>query len=129
MIEFRKDDGAPVSVTIEGISKSSFSYLIPPRSSQKFVTAGGAPGATTGSVRIIPVAGQTAPVSQVIFVYKPREVTVSLAGVSTLGATSFRTSSGIQAFRILFRAFCAYRLRAPFQLWGCAFTTTNSPIF
>ena len=97
-IEFRKDDGAPVSVTIEGVSKSSFPYLIPPRSSQKFVTAGGAPGATTGSVRIIPVAGQTAPVSQVIFVYKPREVTVSLAGVSTLGATSFRTyveSSGI----------------------------------
>src|SRR5207244_7447541 len=77
---------------------SSFPYLIPPRGSQKFVTAGGAPGATTGSVRIIPVAGQTAPVSQVIFVYKPREVTVSLAGVSTLGATSFRTyveSSGI----------------------------------
>ena len=97
MIEFRDAEGALVNVTIGGVTHSSFQYSIPPRSSQRFATAGALGAAMTGSVRVIP-SSATAPVSQVIFAYKPGGATVSHAGVPTMTSTAFRTyveSAGI----------------------------------
>jgi hypothetical protein len=96
-IEFRDGNGLLTNVGVAGQTQSSFLYSIPPRTSQRFATSGSPSAAVTGSVRVIP-AGGAAPVSQVIFAYKPGQVTVSYAGVPSMSSTALRSyveSSGI----------------------------------
>ena len=50
--------GAPATVTVDGVAATSFAYSIPARSSRRFPTSGTPTSTTSGSVRIVPAAGQ-----------------------------------------------------------------------
>jgi sugar lactone lactonase YvrE len=90
-VEFRDDNGALTKVAIGGQSNSTFAYAVPPRSSQKLATDGGGSTSASGSVRVIPADGGTAPVPLVIFSYQPGgTVTVTQAGVPSTSGTAFR---------------------------------------
>lgn len=89
--------GAPASVNVNGQTASSFPYSIPGNSAQKFRTLGTG-NLITGSVRVVPSGGGSAPVPLAVFSYKPGNVTESEAGVPANVATAFRMyaeSSGI----------------------------------
>jgi sugar lactone lactonase YvrE len=97
-IQFTNDTGAPTDVTIGGETKSSFTYSIPGRTSQKLATVGSAQVTTSGAVRMVPSGNSAAPTALVVFSYKPLGVVVSETGVPSLGGAAFRMyaeSSGI----------------------------------
>jgi len=97
-VEFRAEDGSLATVVINGESKSSFAYAVPPHSSQKLVPDGSAAAPTTGSVRIMPSDGGVAPVPLVNFSYQSGGVVVTQAGVPSSTGTAFRVyveSSGV----------------------------------
>ena len=81
--------GAPMAMTANGQTASSFSYSIPRQSSFKLVTAGIASATVAGSVHVTP-ANSAAPSSLVIFSYKPAGITVTEAGVPGIQAAAFR---------------------------------------
>jgi sugar lactone lactonase YvrE len=90
-VEFHDDNGALTSVAIGGQTNQTFSYAVPPGSSQKLATDGAGATSTSGSVRIIPTDGGAAPVPLVVFSYKPgRTITVTQAGVPSTSGTAFR---------------------------------------
>ena len=83
--------GAPATVTIDGVAASSFAYSIPGRSSRRFVPSGASMVTTSGSVRIVPDPGNSAPSGLGVFSFKPNMFTVAEAGVPLLEpATSVR---------------------------------------
>ncbi len=83
--------GAPATVTIDGVSASSFTYSIPGRSARRFVPSGASMVTTSGSVRIVPDPGNSAPSGLGVFSFKPNLFTVAEAGVPLLEpATSVR---------------------------------------
>ena len=89
-LEFRGSNGEPSDVTIAGQTGSIFAYSIPPRSSRRLATAGTAPTAATGSIRVLPSGGGTSPTALAVFSYKPAGITLSEAGVAATAGTAFR---------------------------------------
>ena len=76
---------APVVLTLEDDSAgSTFDYSIPPRSSQRFITANPPGGLAVGSVRATPHSGNAAPSGLVFFSFASDGKTVSEAGVPAL---------------------------------------------
>src|SRR5207245_234862 len=74
--------GQPINVTIGGATNTIFSYSIPGRSSQKFVTSGSGSALRSGSVHITPATGQVTPSVLTIFSFKTADsVTVAQAAV------------------------------------------------
>ena len=72
----------PVSMTIDGLTASTFSYTIPGRSSQRLQTAGTDSSVQAGSVRVTPSTNAQAPSGLAVFSLKSGGVTVAEAGVS-----------------------------------------------
>jgi len=89
-VQFTNPDGAAANVTIEGQTDSTFAYTVAGRSSQKLRTAGATSTTTSGSVRVVPNGGGSAPTPLVLFSYKPAMITVSEAGVPVTSGTAFR---------------------------------------
>ncbi len=89
-LEFKDGNGDPSNVTIAGQTGSIFAYSIPPRSSRRLATDGSPVVAATGSVRVLPTGGGTAPTALVVFPYKPAGVTLSEPGVAATDGTAFR---------------------------------------
>ena len=76
---------APVSLTLDGETGSSFDYSIPPNSAQRFTTSN--PGAlSVGSVRVAPSEGTITPSGLVIFSLIQDGKTVSEAPVAAMPA-------------------------------------------
>lgn len=88
-VQFLGPSGSPIEVSIGGQTGSSFSYSIPRRSSQKFVTSGSGAAIQSGSLRIIPASGRT-PTASVIFSLKTGRITVSEAGLAASKSPTFR---------------------------------------
>ena len=84
-VEFVNSDGALASRVPYSVARSS---------SQRLVTSGTAPLTSTGSVRIVPDAGN-APVSFDIFSFKQGGITLSSAGVTAVNGNAFRMYSEI----------------------------------
>jgi hypothetical protein len=82
--------GQPLTLTVDGVVANTFNYNIAPRSSKRLRTAG-AGALQTGSVRLVPGAGQRTPDGVIIFTYRKAGITVSEAGVPALiSGTTFR---------------------------------------
>ena len=79
---------SPVEVTIDGVTASSFSYTIPPRSSRRLGTAGASSAVSVGSVRVTPAVNQITPTGLGVFSFKSGGITVAQAGVPALSAGS-----------------------------------------
>jgi hypothetical protein len=90
IVQFTNPDGTPANVTIEGQTNSTFAYTVPRRSSQKLRTAATRSTTMSGSVRVVPNGGGSAPTPLVLFSYKPAMITVSEAGVPVTSGTAFR---------------------------------------
>ena len=79
---------SPVEVTIDGVTASSFSYTIAPRSSRRLGTAGASSVISVGSVRVTPTVNQITPTGVGVFSFKSGGITVAQAGVPALPAGS-----------------------------------------
>jgi len=79
--------GAPLTLTVESTTAASFTYSIPARSSRRLATAGTG-GILTGSVQLVPAAGQRAPVGLIVFSLRSDGITISEAGVPTVAVNS-----------------------------------------
>ncbi len=80
--------GAATTMTANGTTASTFTYVIPARSSFKLESAGTDPGVKAGSVKVTPAGGSVAPSGLVVFSYRSNGVTVSEAGVAALPPAS-----------------------------------------
>lgn len=89
-VEFADATGAAVNVKVGTDTGNRFAYSVPRRSSRKFVTSGLSSTTASGSVRIIPTAGESTPIPQVLFSFKPASVTVSEAAAMGNTGTAFR---------------------------------------
>ena len=69
--------GAATNVSINGQTGTSFPYAIPARSSRRLGTSGEGSTTKTGSVRVVPSSGSSAPSVSNVFSYKPGAVTLS----------------------------------------------------
>jgi hypothetical protein len=87
-IEFRDASGAPSTITIDGVSVSSANYNLAPNGAAKLLVTG--TNLVSGSVRISPANGGTAPTPLVLFSYKPAGITVSEATVPVTMGSAFR---------------------------------------
>src|SRR5262249_36386080 len=83
----------PQSVTIAGQTSSTFTYVIPGRSSRRFVTSGQTDATAVGSVRVVPAANSGTPSGVSVFSVKSGATTVSEAGVP-----SVRTGSAFRMY-------------------------------
>ena len=72
----------PVSMPIDGVTASTFSYTIPGRSSQRLQTAGTGSSIQAGSVRVTPSTNAQVPSGLAVFSLKSGGVTVAEAGVA-----------------------------------------------
>ncbi len=89
-IQFVSTTGSPIAVTVGTQTNSVFNYSIPPRSSQKFQTAGAAVP-STGSVRVTPGSGTATPSALTVFSYRNNNVTITEASVpANPTGTAFR---------------------------------------
>jgi hypothetical protein len=99
-VEFFSEGGpgseaAPVNVTVDGVTNSTFSYTLPPRSARKLQTSGEGVTTQSGTIRVTPTAGPfrplVTPVGVGVFSYRRGSTTVSNAGVPAVTAsTAFR---------------------------------------
>jgi hypothetical protein len=89
-IVFHDDFGNVVTLTANSTTAASFSYSIPPHSSFKLQTAGGA-NLQSGSVTVTPNAGNNTPVSLSVFSESNGAVTFTQAGVPSNLGIDFRT--------------------------------------
>jgi hypothetical protein len=80
---------APLTVTANNQTASTFNYTIPRQGSFKLVTSGTPAGTQSGSVRVTPTTGGS-PSSLVVFSFKLNGVTVSEAGAPGIQSTAFR---------------------------------------
>jgi sugar lactone lactonase YvrE len=87
-LEFRDQAGSPAVVTIGGLTNDSFTYSLPPRGGQRFVTADVGATTATGSVRLLRAGGGTAPAASVVFSFRRNGVTVTESGVPVIPASS-----------------------------------------
>jgi uncharacterized repeat protein (TIGR02059 family) len=77
---------APVSLTLDGETGSSFDYSIAPNSSQRFTTSNPAGTPSVGSVRVAPSEGTITPSGLVIFSFVQDGKIVSEAAVAAMTA-------------------------------------------
>lgn len=80
-VQFQNQNGAPVAVTANSQSNSTFAYSISARSSLKLVTAGTTSPIAAGSVFVVPAANTATPSGLAVFSYRTAGTTVSEAGV------------------------------------------------
>jgi len=71
-------------------TQAPFPFSIPGRSSFKLATGGTGTSVQTGSVQVVPNAGNGVPASIAIFSFKPGRVTVSEAAVGSASGTAIR---------------------------------------
>jgi hypothetical protein len=86
-------------VAADGTALTSAPFAIAARSSFVYQTSGSGTTIQTGSVRITPAGGNSAPTALTIFSFKSNGVTVTQAGVPTTTGTALRTyveASGAQ---------------------------------
>src|SRR5262249_26895513 len=88
----------PLEVTIDGATRSSLPYTIPPQGSWSVVTAGGSGITRVGSARVTPTPSNSAPSGVAIFSFKPSNIVVTETGVAAMSSGSafrlFVESSG-----------------------------------
>jgi trimeric autotransporter adhesin len=90
-IQFFDQLGNPIEVTANNQTGSTFSYSIRAREAFRLITSGLPPTISLGSIRIIPSAATPSPTGVAIFSFQQGDVTVTEAGVPTIGAgTAFR---------------------------------------
>jgi hypothetical protein len=93
-VQFLDPLGEAATVVVNGQGNSSFAYSIPARTAQKLQTTGAAISTLSGSVRVIPATGTTAPTGLGIFSFRNDGITVTEAGVPAVAAaTAFRLYS------------------------------------
>lgn len=86
----------PLSGTVQffnqsGAATNTFGYSIPPRGSQRLQSAGTSSSIVAGWARVVPAANTASPSGLAIFGYRNAGVTVTEAGVPSVGAaTAFR---------------------------------------
>jgi hypothetical protein len=76
--------GAPLTLSVDGVTASSFTYGLAAKTSGRLTTTVTG-GLLTGSVQLLPAAGQSAPIGLVVFSYRVGGITISEAGVPTVG--------------------------------------------
>ena len=83
----------PLTLTVNGQTAASFSYMLRPRASATFETSGAAAGATqTGSIHITPTGGSNAPSAFALFSFFSNGATSTQAAVQTQApATGLRS--------------------------------------
>ena len=74
------EDAAPLSLVVNGVADSTFTYGIPPRSAVRLATGNSGETVQTGSVQITPAAGNI-PVAVAIFSSRDRGVVVTRGSV------------------------------------------------
>jgi hypothetical protein len=84
-IVFRDPTGAAVSMTVDGVTASSFAYSIPPGTSRKLTTSGSGQTIQAGAVTITPSAGLAPPAGLIIFTLRQNGITVNQGGISAIG--------------------------------------------
>jgi hypothetical protein len=90
-VQFRARSGTDAALTLNGQPGSSFSYSLPPRSSERLRTGGTGTEVLGGSIRIVPASGSSAPAGVTIFSFGNAISTVSEAGVPAVPvANTFR---------------------------------------
>jgi len=90
-LSFRDTSGQPSAVNAGGEPSASYTYVIPPRSSQKLQTTTSASALKTGSVLVVPDTNTASPSGLAIFSYRKGDTTVAEAGVPAVPpGTSFR---------------------------------------
>jgi NHL repeat len=90
-VQFTNPAGGPQPVDVGGTSSSSFGYTLPPRAVVRLQTSGTAAATVSGTVRVVPDTGMSAPSGLVIFAFRNGGVVVSEAGVpSEAAGTAFR---------------------------------------
>jgi C-terminal processing protease CtpA/Prc len=87
-VVFKDGAGANMTMTVDGMSGTSFTYSLPARMSQKLTTAGSAQAVQSGSVTMTPSASNALPVVSVVFSLRQSGVTVNLAGIQATGAAN-----------------------------------------
>jgi hypothetical protein len=90
-MEFRNTAGNAVSLRAGTESGTSFPYSLLEGGSQKFTLNSPTADLITGSIRLAPAGGMTAPVAVAVFSYTRNNVVVSEAGLTSVRATAFRT--------------------------------------
>jgi hypothetical protein len=90
-MEFRNAAGNPVTLRVGTESGTSFPYSLLEGGSQKFTLNSPTADLITGSIRLAPGSGTTAPVAVAIFSYTRNNVVVSEAGLASVRGTRFRT--------------------------------------
>src|SRR5262249_34539657 len=90
-VEFVDPKGRPVSITIDGQTKTNFSYSIEARGAQRLRTSAANASTVTGSVRVTAAATTAVPSGVVVFSFANAGTTVAEAGVPAVPAgTAFR---------------------------------------
>src|SRR5205807_698150 len=87
-VQFLNPSGSAAAITVNDQLNDTFAYSIPPRTSQKLQTSGTGTSTLSGSVRVIPASGTTAPTGLGIFSFRNGGITVTEAGVPAAGAGS-----------------------------------------
>jgi hypothetical protein len=90
-MEFRNAAGEPVGLRVGTEFGTSFPYSLLEGASQKFTLNSAGGDLVTGSIRLAPANGTTAPVALAVFSYTRDNIVVSEAGLSGLRGTRFRT--------------------------------------
>jgi hypothetical protein len=81
----------PVEITIAGVTATSFAYTLPAHGARVMVTSGGSSATRSGSARITPATGSSAPSASAVFSFKTSGITVTEAGVPAVAkGASFR---------------------------------------
>jgi hypothetical protein len=86
-VQLVNQQGAAVTVNVNGTSASSAPYSLAARSSQRFLLTG---PDVLGSVRIVPTGGGAAPTALTLFTYKRNSFTVTEAAAPANRGTAFR---------------------------------------
>ncbi len=76
--------GQPLSLTVSDQMASSFLYSIPPKSANRFLTAGSGAATQAGYIRIIPSANNKAPSGLGVFSFNIGGITIAQAGVPAI---------------------------------------------
>jgi hypothetical protein len=82
--------GVLTNVTLAGQTNSSFPYTIQPRASIKLSLTSTSSETTNGTIRVVPGAGQVAPVSQAVFTFTNGNIVVTEAGVAGVVGTGMQ---------------------------------------
>jgi len=87
-LEFLDPSGVPMTVEVNGLTGSRFTYAIPVRDGQQWKISGMAETVQVGSIRTIPATGNISPAAIAVFSFRVAGVTVSEAGVPAMSMSS-----------------------------------------